>query len=81
MTGFASFGVLGLGISALDLMAIGLCIAGIGVTLALEVRSYSEKWGFRIFLLTTAIPFGLTFVSLFVWASASVIYAAIAAVL
>ncbi|MCS3956736.1 hypothetical protein GGP81_003284 [Salinibacter ruber] len=51
-----------LGFSGLDILALLLCTAGVGVALALEIRSHSEKWGFRVFVVMTAIPF-LTAVS------------------
>ena len=61
-------------LSALDILAIILCTAGLGVALALEIRSYSEKWGFRIFVVLTAIPSGATVAILFLWAAVNLTY-------
>ncbi|MCS3830702.1 heme/copper-type cytochrome/quinol oxidase subunit 4 [Salinibacter ruber] len=62
-----------LGFSGLDILAVLLCTAGVGVTMALEIRSYSEKWGFRVFLVMTAIPFLTAVSTLFVWAAVSIV--------
>ncbi|MCS3612535.1 hypothetical protein [Salinibacter ruber] len=62
-----------LGFSALDILAFLLCTAGLGVALALEIRPYSEKWGFRVFLVMTAIPFLTAVSTLLVWAAVSIV--------
>ncbi|MCS3635957.1 heme/copper-type cytochrome/quinol oxidase subunit 4 [Salinibacter ruber] len=61
------------GLSSLDILALLLCTAGVGVAMALEIRSYSEKWGFRIFLVMTAIPFLTAVSTLLVWAAVSIV--------
>ena len=61
------------GLSGLDILALLLHAAGVGVALALEIRSYSEKWGFRVFLVMTAIPFLTAVSTLFVWAAVSIV--------
>ena len=68
-------------LSALDILAIILCTAGLGFALALEIRSHSEKWGFRIFVSMTAIPFLLTIGALFVWAAVSIVRPGLVALL
>ncbi len=62
-----------LGFSGLDILALLLCTAGVGVALALEIRPYSEKWGFRVFVVMTAIPFLTAVSTLFVWAAVSIV--------
>ncbi|MCS3860038.1 hypothetical protein [Salinibacter ruber] len=67
------------GLSGLDILALLLHAAGLRVALALKIRSYSEKWahsekwGFRVFLVMTAIPFLTAVSTLFVWAAVSIV--------
>jgi len=70
-----------LGFSGLDILALFLCTAGIGVALALEIRSYSEKWGFRVFVVMTAIPFLAVVSGLFIWATVSLVRPGLVALL